>query len=476
MKLKVFYEEDGWGWKETEYVVPNNLLVAGPYYCQVSGDIYVSERLGPIADLIRDAGKTPELNTDVLYEYFAFRYVAGEDTLVKKVRRLPPGKILGVKNEKPFIGQYFDWAGLSGARPIYSSGPDEAMVMLLEAKLRDRLNYLKNYYYPAGSVAFMLSGGVDSSLLVALAGKWQKTISVVFDGFERDEQQYSQMVADRYSESHHKIMMSQKDFRNWYPRAVIANGEPISYPNTVAMLYMAHSARDIGVRYLVNGEGADEIFAGYKFYLSEPDIFKSAYNNVQMISSILDDGDDAQTAGKWRWDRFGMNPFGGVNREIYYNMNTYLFPVVNRLVKTLTAAGIAPISPFFDMDMLQFSLCLPDRLKVSKGVTKVLIKKLAEKYFDHDFVHRDKIGFSLPIDKWLRDEDGMLPYVDMLTEERTLKRPFLKAQGIADLIKRFVAGEERFPDPVAGMVWTLLNLEMFIRIIIEGDTVNDITR
>jgi len=471
--MKLFYYKEGIGWKETEYIVPNNVLVTGPYYCQISGDIYVSDRLNIITARIRNVGKIPELNTDVLYEYFTFRYVAGEDTLVKKVKRLPPGRILGVKNGKPFIGRYFSWLGLSGVRPIYETGPDEAMVMLLEAKLKDRLNYLKSY--PFGSVAYMLSGGVDSSLLVALAGKWQKTVSVVFNEFDRNEEIFSDQVAEEYSDDHHKIMMSQKDFRNWYPKAVLVNGEPISYPNTVAMLYMATAMRDIGVRYLVNGEGADEIFAGYKFYLTPSDIFKSAYNNAGAIQSVMD-VNAFPTGMQWRSDRFSTNPFNCVNKEIYYNMNTYLFPVVNRLVKTLISAGVAPISPFFDSEMLQFSLCLPDRLKVNGGVTKVLIKKLAEKYFDHDFVHRDKIGFSLPIDKWLRDEDGMLPYVDMLAEGRTLMRPFLKGQGVADLIKRFAAGEERFPDPVAGMVWTLINLETFIRVCIEGDTVDDITR
>lgn len=466
--MKLFYYKEG-DWAQTEYVTPNSPLVPGPYYAMFNGDIYASDALINIVHKMRGGGIVPELNTDLLYEYFTFRYTAGEETLIKKIKRLPPGRILGVNEggNGPFLGRYFNWPG---AETVYNSGLDDAMVMMLEGKLTDRISYLGNY--PQNQVAYMLSGGVDSSLLVALASGLNtipiRTVSVVFDGFERDESQYSDQVVAQFGTRHRKILMGKNDFYDYYRRAVLANGEPISYPNTVPMLFMAQDAANRGgVRYLVNGEGADEIFGGYGFYKTPLGIYKSAYNSQEMV--------DGCTEGLacnifWRIRHFGTNPFSGVNREIYYNMNTYLFPVVNRLVRMLDKSGIAPVSPFFDLDMLQFSLALPDRLKVNAGqTTKFLIKKLAEKYFDRDFVYRDKIGFSVPIDDWMRAPDGMGPMVDILREDRHLNRPYINRAGVEKVLKNFDKHEKKFPDPDAGMVWTLMNLEMWVRNFIEGD-------
>ena len=229
-----------------------------------------------------------------------------------------------------------------------------------------------------------------------------------------------------------------------YPFAVVANGEPINFPNTICMIYIAEQVEKMGIKYLVNGEGADEIFGGYKFYLEEPNVFNSAYNMEGMVCSVVN-FDKLKIGMEWRSWMF-KNLFSGVNREIYYNMNTYLFPVVNRLMRGLSYGGIVPISPFFDLEMFQFSMSLPDRLKVNAGLTtKYIIKKLAEKYFNQSFVYRDKIGFSVPIDDWLSNSNGLLAYTEILAEDRTQDRDFMRINGVRNLLRKFALGKRKSP-------------------------------
>ena len=124
--------------------------------------------------------------------------------------------------------------------------------------------------------------------------------------------------------------------------------------------------------------------------------------------------------------------------------------------------------PYFTLDMIEdIFYLIPDDLKVKDGTTKYILKKLAEKYFSKDFVHRKKVGFSIPINNWLRDKKGLGRYVNILLEDRTLGRNIYNADGIRNLVGSLYNKKDSDTFTYAGRIWILLNLEMWIRTFVE---------
>ena len=110
---------------------------------------------------------------------------------------------------------------------------------------------------------------------------------------------------------------------------------------------------------------------------------------------------------------------------------------------------------------------MPDKQRVKGGTTKAVLKKLAERYIPHNQIYRPKVGFSVPLNRWLRDEKYFGKYVSVLEESRARQRSFIKEDGLTKLLKDFRTGKDTFEYSIAGRVWILLNLELWIRTFIE---------
>ena len=98
---------------------------------------------------------------------------------------------------------------------------------------------------------------------------------------------------------------------------------------------------------------------------------------------------------------------------------------------------------------------------------KYVLKKIAEKYIPYNQIYRDKIGFSTPINSWINDNNNFGKYVSILKEEKTLNRNFIKRKGVLNLLNSFENNKDSFKYSLAGRIWILLNLEIWIRTFIE---------
>lgn len=405
------------------------------------------------------------LNHSRLLEYGLFRTTVGPDTLFSNVKRLMPGEII-----------YFDIRDMSFVSKKYRY-LNERVVTNVEEFLKLSINEHLLSDVPVG---LQLSGGVDSSLISLFATQDinQKEIhsfSIGLGDSSWNEFQYSRLVSNQIKSTHHEITFSQNDFCEMFPIATYHLDEPINYPNTIPMMILAHEAKKY-VTVLLSGEGADEVFGGYNRYKK---LYKENLNDVDLVlsNSFISEPDLRNV--------FIFNPEVNIkNRHVIvdevsgyntcrklseYDIRTFLPSLLLRQDKVGMAWNLENRFPFLDPRLVMLGLNLSPQDKFDNNNTKILLKKIALKYFPEKLVNRRKCGFGLPIADWFKDSTGFGKYLTMFTEPKN-KRSYLDYNNIKILINQHLSGERDNSE----LLWILVSLEMWMKIFIDRENVSEI--
>lgn len=405
------------------------------------------------------------LNQSRLFEYGLFRTTVGPETLFSNVKRLMPGEIID-----------FDIRSMSFVSKKYNY-LNEQVTNNIEECLRLSVNEHLLSDVPVG---LQLSGGVDSSLISLLATQSTKqnkihSFSIGLDDSNWNEFEYSRFVSNQIKSIHHEITFSQKDFCEFLPIATYHLDEPINYPNTIPMMILAREAKKY-VTVLLSGEGADEIFGGYNRYkklykedLNEADlvlsnsfVLESDLRNTFIFSSEVNTEDRHKIARE-------ISNHGTCRKLSEYDIRTFLPSLLLRQDKVGMAYNLENRFPFLDPRLVMLGLNLPSQDKFDSNNTKILLKKIALKYFPEKFVNRRKCGFGLPITEWFKDSTGFGKYLTMFTEPKN-KRGYLNYLNIKALINQHLSGERDNSE----ILWILVSLEVWVRIFIDRENVLEI--
>lgn len=405
------------------------------------------------------------LNPSRLLEYGLFRTTVGPDTLFSNVKRLMPGEIIS-----------FDIRSMSFVSKRYQY-LNEQVVNNAEEYLRLSID---EHLFSDVPVGLQLSGGVDSSLISLLATQSTKqkgihSFSIGLDDPNWNEFEYSRLVSNQIKSVHHEITFSQKDFCEIFPLATYHLDEPINYPNTIPMMILAREAKK-HVTVLLSGEGADEVFGGYDRYKR---LYKEDLSDVDLVLSnsfVLES--DLRNA-------FIFNPEANIEdrhkiasqisnydtrRKLSeYDIKTFLPSLLLRQDKVGMACNLENRFPFLDPRLVMLGLNLSPQDKFDSNNTKILLKKIALKYFPEKLVNRRKCGFGLPITEWLKDSTGFGKYLTMFTEPKNW-RSYLNYNHIKALISQHLSGERDNSE----LLWILISLEVWMRIFIDRENVSDI--
>ena len=361
-----------------------------------------------------------------------------------------------------------------------------------------------------------LSGGVDSSLVVAmmsqLSSKPVKTFSIGFEEQDFSELEYADAVAKRYDTEHEQIRL-KPDVLQVLASLVWEYGEPFADSSAIPTYYVSKAARQF-VTVALTGDGGDEQFGGYdiaraSFHAmtydrlapplaraalegflfrreqtgfaqkvktlathASPDLarrhgYSMAFNQRQR-DALYTDSFRTSLGGHRPWhiyerhaaDMAGLNV---VDQNLYHVLmarlpNDYLVKVDVASMKV----ALELRSPFLDTALCDLASSLDARLKVKGGVQKYLPKKLAERYLPHEVIYRPKKGFSLPLKHWLRTE--FAPVLRrMLPDGNLVKAGWFRRSEIERLIGEHTAGKAEHTH----RLWSLLWLEVWHRIFVE---------
>lgn len=486
-----------WDVSKKRLFLARDRLGIKPLYYYIKGNrfVFASE----LKAILEYEQVSRNINLDALNEFFTYRYVPSERTLIENIYKLLPGHILILKNGKIQTSEYWDLV------ENITNEPDEYYVEKLRELLRKSVKQRLMSEVPLG---VYLSGGLDSSCVVALMSEMTnnlKTFSVGFGTEGEDELEYARFVSHYFGTAHHELNVGEKDL-NLLPEMVWHMDEPVGDAATLPSYVLSKFAKK-EVTVVLAGEGGDELFAGYDNYkimmlahnfskllpslLSRnlfPIISKcfpessnvrrglnllTARNEAEQylkVLSLFSEG-ELRKLGDFNLDSNLNNYFPDdirlLNKLLYFGMKTWLpndfFIKADRMTM---AHGVEERVPILDHNIVEFSFTIPTRLKL-KGLTgKYIFKKAMAGLIPDQIISRRKHGFNVPADYWLRH--SLKAVLEQLLHES--KHDYYNQEYISNLLTRFhkSRGSYNMNFLNAQKLWSILVFEIWHRIFIEN--------
>ncbi len=391
-------------------------------------------------------GNRENLNKEAVREYFLTKNIA-EESFFRNIKILKPGHYLkfDLRSRKLKERSYFDLYSVLNREHYMDNNKrtEKSLINELDVLLNKVVKDQLISDAPLGSIC---SGGLDSSLITAIASKYTKNLKIFNIRVAEkghDESGYAQKVAQHLGLELVQEDLDQKKYLQFYKKCIVLEDLPLLFPNSVGIYLVSKRAKEEGMSVLLTGEGSDEMFGGYSQYskvyrrllmhrlierIRKNDIMNAFLRKGEVIfytkdftDYLIEDGNHLKDYYKslpWVIKRhqvrntffnalsFLNNDFQqGVNSYILKDLRYYLVPLLRRTDRMSMGTGIEMRTPYLDNRLVDFAVNLPLKYKIGFFKRKYLLKKVAERYLPRKIVYRQKMGFSLPIRQWLRKED-----------------------------------------------------------------------
>lgn len=498
-----------WDEQRSRLILARDRLGQKPlYYAAVGGRLWFASELKA---LLCVGEISRELDPIAIDEYLTYQYVPHPRSILRDVKKLPPGHVLIWEMGEIRVKPYWDLSYASGtALPI---GNEEDLAAELRERLLDAVRIRMISERPLGA---FLSGGVDSSAVVAAMALQStapiKTFSIGFAEQDFDELPYARRVAERFGTEHHELIVDPQ-VHSLLPRLAAMFDEPFADSSAVPSLLLAEMTRE-HVVVALNGDGGDEAFGGYTRYaqylragkgmpwpravgrlgvglggaLSSSQLAPSKLRSFGRTLARLANTDPADryaatvsyftplesralyqrdftaqlatsdpfqlTRNEWR----AADEADVINRMLACDTHLYLpGDLLPKVDITTMAVGLEARSPFLDHPLVEWSATLPGTMKVRDGQTKFLLKRAVEDWLPPDIVHRKKMGFGIPRDAWL--QGPLMPLArELLNDPRASIRAYLRGEAVDRLVE-----DHRHHANHGSRLWALLMLELWFK-------------
>jgi len=454
-------------------------------------------------------GVRREPDPDAVVQHLTLRYAAAPRTMFAGIHKLPPGHSLTLEGGEAKLERW--WR--ASYEPKQRLGADDAL-----AEVERRLTAsVKSHLMSEVPLGALLSGGVDSSLVVALMSRLGsravKTFSVGFEGPGADnELPFARRVSQHCGTEHHELTVGAADLLRELPSLVWHQDEPMSEPAAIPTYMVSRLARD-SVTVVLTGEGGDELFAGYPKYAVEPlarrlaslpgpirevilsgvvDRLPFRFRKLQVLGRSARFRSEPERLAAWfagfvgsERERLlgpllrphagsGVAPFRdaladtpartGLDRMLDVDLRIWLADdLLVKMDKMSMAASVEARVPLLDKPLIEWAMGLTEEHKVRGLEGKVLLKRLARKLLPVEVVDRPKVGFTVPLSPWFRGPLREL-LADTLLAKDCLERGWYEPAAIRSAVEDHLSGRR---DRARGL-WTLLTLELWHRSWIAG--------
>jgi asparagine synthase (glutamine-hydrolysing) len=483
----------------------NNLLVARDrsgikplyYYSDTEKFIFASE-LKPLLEL---AG-AQEIDPEQLYSYFRLNYCAGSKTIFKNVYRLLPGHLIEVNEQGVRVENWYTVDKLKNSETTTES------TNKLSGLLEDAVKLRLHADVPVGT---FLSGGIDSSIISALAKKHKADLNTFSIGFSDekyfDETHYSELVATHIKSNHRVFKLKEDDFLQHIDAFLASIDEPFA-DSSAFNFYMLSMYTRQHVKVALSGDGADELFKGYNKHKALllgdnswmkvisgilPKIIpgnKSSRNSMlqnkvrqlkkfntlgnlssiekqQFLASISNDTECQELLiGKHSCLYFNSlfettAGFRNFDLEDSFDLQTVLAD--DMLVKADRFSmqhGVEIRNPFLDYRVVEFALNLPLAQKINKTNQKIILKESFSDLLPKQIFTRSKKGFELPLQKWLSGQLKNKLENDWLNSDKLIAEGFLTTEEIKNIKNQLFSDS---PGDSAARLWAIIIFESWLQ-------------
>ena len=506
-----------WDRKRGRLLLARDRLGIKPLYYALTEDevIFASE----IKAILAAGPVRPLLNQDVLPEFLATRFVAGEETFFRGVRKLLPGRLLSWSSGSG-VTQRRWWRLPDPVEPADSTVEKQAVQV--RARLEDAVRSHLMSDVPLG---LFLSGGLDSTGLAALMARMTsepiQTFAVGFDDKDANELSYARLAAKSAGSLHREIVLGAGEFFAGLPRLVWHEDEPIAFESSVPLHAVSRLAAE-HVKVVLSGEGADELFLGYNRYRVTAWNERLGEMYWRLVPSSLRGHASRIVKGLPRMVRryaersfFGLEPgprelfcenfavfpeflqshlllagtrtaardpyadvlglfeeAGGdtLDRIGRADIQTYLVELLMKQDQMSMAASLESRVPYLDHPLVEQVTALPARFKLRGWRTKAVLRAALKDIVPRAILERRKMGFPVPFGRWIRE--GWWSVVqEFVLSPRTLRRNLFNPMVLRTMAQEHHAGAAEH----GSRLWLLVNLEIWQRIFLDGEDPQSIT-
>jgi len=481
-----------WDLKNKKLIIARDRLGVKPLYYWFKNKhlIFASE----IKSILQYEEVKREINHEGLSQFVTYAYTIDGQTLLKDINELLPGhKLTYDLLEKTIeVKKYWD---LKLEKNTFSENENFEKVKKL---LEDAVEKRRTSDAPLGA---LLSGGLDSSVMVAILNKFsEKPIKTFTTGFgnDLDEFEEAKIVAEYCGTDHNEIMIDFSDLTKSLPKILWHMELPFGRPSILSN-YMVSKEIKKFVTVAYTGEGSDELFGGYNRYLpfvKDNNFFQKTKNYEAITSGFFKDE-------KMRSEIFSDNVLkhfnnnnhpsvvfnnilkrnsehGVLNNVLYFELKTEIPGAQTwRIDRTASAHAIELREPFLDYKLIEYTASVPDNLKINPDkefTKKYLLQKIGNNLLPEKIVKRKKFPWGIPFYEYFRVE--FLPIAKTLIEESIRnKRSYLNTDSlkINTLSERILntkienSKEKEIDDNILRQTLFLFNLEMWYKMFIESD-------
>jgi len=498
-----------WDSKQRKLIIARDRTGQKPLYYYHDGEVFVFG--SEIKAILQHPAVPVESAFDdpyIVSLYLSYGYVPAPLTAFKGIHALLPGHTLTIDASKKIQqGTYWQAPQIASAKsPDLNAYVDTVSELLSEAV---KLRLIADV--PLGA---FLSGGLDSSLIVALMKKHTnatiKTFSIGFEGDDSfDETPYAQEVAD-FLGTDHTAFRVKPDALDLLEKLVWHHDQPFADSSAIPTFLVSQLTRQ-HVTVALTGDGGDELFAGYdRFYaasllqklsvvprplwkiaahlLSQLPEGTGYYNKIKRAGRFARGASQPLALAYFDWVRLfnadwvhdltGESDHAGehfqgvfadsiandyIAKILYTNMTTYLRDdLLIKADRCSMAASLEARAPFLDHKLIEYVAGIPFNLKLNGRTTKYILKEAAKNYLPEHIIHRKKHGFGVPLGAWLRDD--IQPVRDILLSQNAKARSILNQSAVEQLITEHSSRQRDH----GFRLWTLLTLEMWHRLHIDG--------
>lgn len=431
-----------------------------------------------------------EIDADALAEIMVMRFPTERRSNLKNIEMIPGGTYIRYNLLDNTITEKVFENVLDSFQEDSSITYEDALQITEESVVES----VKRHLQSDVGYSVQLSGGVDSSLVTAIAAEnSNKTIStygIRLEDERHDESPYRQMVIEKYNTDHHEILLTGKDFTNELADTCSSLESPTAH---LGCVFLKHLSKEISKQHKVTlvGEGADEFFGGYDRY-SKINHTKQSALISKLPSSILDSIQPLENKLRYKTldpalvlqTHHDHNVAMKIFPELSYSIGTekriahikdlrnriaaadqlsYLGSLLLRQDKISMAHSIETRTPFAHMPLARAVNKIPVKYRIPGDTTKPLLKKVAEKWLPHDLLYRRKVGLTLPIFDWMNDDSMLKPMAMALTDSNCAIAQYAEPAKLKKFVEDYYAGRVTKPTHVK-----ILPILMITNLWLEG--------
>lgn len=475
------------------------------FYGSINGCFVFASELTAIRQF---PGFAKKIDQNAVSGYIRYGYVPAPDTIYAGIRKLMPGTVMTLSS--PFAGEGSDmiqsyWsmeeAAKRGEEAPFSGSFEEA-VEELDRILRDAVKGQMVSDVPLGAY---LSAGIDSATIVALMSRINtqkvKTFTIGFEEKKYNEADAAKEIAKHLETDHTEVYVGEKELKEVIPKIPFMYGEPFADSSQIPTYLVSRLAKE-KVTVVLSGDAGDELFCGYQTYVKLLRVWQKAgkvpwglRNIAGKLGNTLAGGNQkiyrgtmclqaenavvmkealghmSRTMDRLAWRGIPLRNNGSqllkdecaslmLDDMLHYHPDDILVKVD----RAGMAVSLENRIPMLDRDVIEFAWSLPMEYKYDGITTKRVLKEVLYRYVPKDLLDRPKKGFSVPLERWLKEGDTAEWAKDLLLHSKAAEDRILDPAEVNRLWKQF---ETKGMPP--RLVWTVLMLEQWYRCHLSGE-------